>query len=57
MNVNTPTAVPMVFFIPSSNAVYAWAKQRNGEWVTEYGAATLDSVRSLYRLLTVSQVR
>ena len=22
MNVNTPTAVPMVFYIPSSNAVY-----------------------------------
>lgn len=60
MNANTTTAVPMVFFIPSSNAVYAWAKQRNGEWVTEYEAATLDSVRSLFpdaELMTFAQVQ
>lgn len=60
MNVNTLTSVPMVFYIPSSNAVYAWAKQRNGEWVTQYEAATLDSVRCLYpdaELMTFAQVQ
>lgn len=48
MNVNTPTAAPMVFFIPSHRTIYAWAKQKNGEWVTEFGQKTLDTVCSVY---------
>ncbi len=33
MNVTTPTAAPMAFYVPSHNTLYAWAKQQNGEWV------------------------
>lgn len=40
--------VLMTFFIPSHNAVYGWALQRNGEWFTEYGHQTLEAVRRLY---------
>lgn len=48
MNVNTPATAPMAFYVPSHNTVYASATQKNGEWVTEYGAATFDAVRSIY---------
>jgi hypothetical protein len=35
MNVNTPTAAPMAFFVPSHNAVYDRATQLEGQWVTQ----------------------
>ncbi|MFK3711552.1 DUF1419 domain-containing protein [Leclercia adecarboxylata] len=60
MNVTTPTAAPMAFYVPSHNTVYAWAKQQNGEWVTEFGAKTLDTVRSMYpdaELMPFAQVQ
>jgi hypothetical protein len=47
MNVNTPTAAPMAFFVPSSNAVYDRATQLEGQWVTQR-AKTLESLRRLY---------
>lgn len=60
MNITTPAAGPMAFFVPSHNTVYAWAKQQNGEWVTEFSAKTLDSVRSIYpdvELMPFAQVQ
>lgn len=48
MNVNTLNAVQMAFYVPSSNSLYAWAKQHNGEWVTQNGSASLDAVRRIY---------
>ena len=48
MNVNTPNAVQMAFYVPSHNTLYAWAKQQEGEWVTADGSATLDAVRRIY---------
>lgn len=34
MNVNTPAAAPMAFFVPSHNAVYDRATQLEGQWVS-----------------------
>jgi predicted Rdx family selenoprotein len=42
---NTPE---MAFYVPSCNTIYAWARQQDGEWVTEYGAKTLNAVRRIY---------
>ncbi len=54
---NTPS---MAFYVPSCNTVYAWARQQDGEWVTEYGAKTLNAVRRIYpdtELLSFSGVK
>ncbi|EHN8761353.1 hypothetical protein I4B00_004534 [Enterobacter asburiae] len=48
MNVNTPAAAPMAFFVPSHNAVYDRATQLEGQWVTQREAITLESLRRLY---------
>lgn len=48
MNVNTPAAAPMAFFVPSHNAVYDRATQLEGQWVTQREAITLESLRCLY---------
>ena len=48
MNVNTPTAAPMAFFVTSHNAVYDRATQLEGQWVTQREAITLESLRRLY---------
>lgn len=48
MSVNTPTAAPMAFFVPSHNAVYDCATQLDGQWVTQREAKTLESLRRLY---------
>jgi hypothetical protein len=48
MNVNTPAAAPMAFFVPSNNAVYDRATQLEGQWVTQREAITLESLRRLY---------
>jgi hypothetical protein len=54
---NTPS---MAFYVPSCNTIYAWARQQDGEWVTEYGAKTLNAVRRIYpdtELLSFSGVK
>nr|WP_255322589.1 hypothetical protein [Enterobacter cloacae complex sp.] len=60
MNVNTPTAAPMAFFVPSHNAVYDRATQLDGQWVTQREAITLESLRRLYpdaELIPATQVQ
>ncbi|HFI1604333.1 TPA: hypothetical protein ACGPLO_004730 [Enterobacter hormaechei] len=60
MNVNTPTAAPMAFFVPSHNAVYDRATQLDGQWVTQREAKTLESLRRLYpdaELIPATQVQ
>jgi hypothetical protein len=50
----------MAFYVPSCNTIYAWARQQDGEWVTEYGAKTLNAVRRIYpdtELLSFSEVK
>lgn len=60
MSVNTPTAAPMAFFVPSHNAVYDRTTQLEGQWVTQREAITLESLRRLYpdaELIPATQVQ
>ncbi|ECY4133832.1 hypothetical protein ACOTXN_22090 [Enterobacter cloacae complex sp. IR53043] len=60
MKVNTPTAAPMAFFVPSLNGIYDSATQLDGQWVTKRKAKTLESLRRLYpdaELIPTTQIQ